>query len=89
MALTVKKKKEIVDKFKRGDNDTGSAEVQIALCTERIQYLTDHFKTHKKDHHSRQGLLTLVNKRRRLLDYLNSENPERYKKIIKELKIRK
>ena len=89
MALTTKRKKEIVDKYKKGDSDTGSAEVQIALFTERINYLTEHFKTHSKDHHSRQGLITLVNKRRRLLDYLNRHNPERYKTIIKELKIRK
>ena len=89
MALSVKRKKEILDKHKRGDNDTGSAEVQIALFTERINYLTEHFKTHVKDHHSRQGLLRIVNKRRKLLDYLNRSNPERYKTIIKDLKIRK
>lgn len=89
MAITSSKKKEIVEKHKRGDQDTGSAEVQIALFTERITYLTEHFKTHKKDHHSRRGLITLVNKRRKLLDYLKDRNPERYQAIIKTLKIRK
>ena len=89
MALTSNEKKEVLDKYKRSGSDTGSPEVQIALFTERITYLTEHFKTHKKDHHSRQGLIMLVNKRRRLLDYLNRENPKKYKEIIKNLKIRK
>lgn len=89
MALTDERKKEIIEKYKKGDKDTGSSEVQIAIFTERINYLTEHFKTHKKDHHSRHGLLAIVNKRRRLLDYLKRENPERYKQIIQDLRIRK
>lgn len=89
MAITVEKKKELVEKFKRGQADTGSAEVQIAIFTERINYLTDHIKTHKKDNHSRRGLITIVNKRRKLLDYLKSRDEERYQSIIKTLKIRK
>jgi small subunit ribosomal protein S15 len=89
MALNAQTKKEIIGKYKKVEKDTGSPEVQIALFTERINYLTEHFKTHKKDHHSRQGLLTLVNKRRRLLDYLKSVNPERYQQIIQDLRIRK
>ena len=89
MTLTKKRRKELIDTHKRGESDTGSAEVQIALFTERITYLTSHFKIHKKDHSSRKGLIMLVNKRRRLLDYLNKHTPERYKTIIKNLKIRK
>jgi small subunit ribosomal protein S15 len=89
MAFTQEKKKELIEKYKKGNKDTGSPEVQIALFTERINYLTEHFKTHKKDHHSRQGLITIVNKRRRLLDYLKKTNPERYKQIIQDLRIRK
>ena len=89
MALTREKKNDIIEKYKKGGKDTGSPEVQIALFTERINYLTEHFKTHKKDHHSRRGLITIVNKRRRLLDYLKREDPERYKKIIQDLRIRK
>ncbi len=89
MAITKSERKELIDKFKQADRDTGSVEVQVALFTERINYLTEHFKKHKKDHASRKGLIMLVNKRRRLLDYINRESPERYKKIIKNLKIRK
>lgn len=89
MAITAEKKKEIIEKFNKGNADTGSAEVQIALFSERIKYLTEHFKTHKKDNHSRRGLITLVNKRRKLLDYLKKKDVERYKTIIKALKIRK
>lgn len=89
MVLTAENKKEIISKFKLHDNDTGSPEVQIALLSNRIKYLTDHFKVHKKDHHSRRGLLKLVGQRRRLLNYLKKINVERYRIIIKELGIRK
>lgn len=89
MVLTPEAKKEIIDRFKGKENDTGSPEVQIALLSSRIEYLTEHFKVHKKDHHSRRGLLKLVGKRRRLLDYLKRKDPERYRKVIKELGIRK
>ncbi len=87
--LTLDEKKNIIDKFGRGKNDTGSPEVQIALITERIKYLTEHFKNHGKDFHSRRGLLMLVGKRRRLLDYLMKTNIEKYREIIKDLGIRK
>jgi small subunit ribosomal protein S15 len=83
------KKQDVVTRFRTHDRDTGSPEVQVALLTERIQYLTDHFKTHKKDHHSRRGLLKLVGQRRRLLDYLKSKDSSRYKKLIDGLGIRK
>jgi len=89
VVLTAENKKEIISKFKLHDNDTGSPEVQIALLSNRIKYLTDHFKVHKKDHHSRRGLLKLVGQRRRLLNYLKKTNVERYRVIIKELGIRK
>jgi small subunit ribosomal protein S15 len=89
VAFQVEKKQNIIEKFRLHDNDTGSPEVQVALLTERISYLTEHFKVHKKDHHSRRGLLKLVGQRRRLLDYLKSKNVERYKTIIGELGIRK
>jgi small subunit ribosomal protein S15 len=89
MALEQEKKKELVQKFKRHDSDTGSPEVQVALLTERITYLTEHFKTHKKDHHSRRGLLKLVGQRRRLLDYLRTADEGRYKALIDQLGIRK
>ena len=89
MAQTVEKKKEIIEKFKTHDTDTGSCEVQIALLTERIQYLTDHFKQHAKDHHSRRGLLKLVGQRRSLLKYLQKKDITKYRALIKELGIRK
>ncbi len=89
MTLTAEKKGEIIQKFKVHDSDTGSPEVQVALLTERISYLTEHFKVHKKDHHSRRGLLKLVGQRRRLLDYLKSKDVERYRKLIKELGLRR
>ena len=89
MALTTDRKSELITKFRTHDSDTGPPEVQIALLTERIVYLTDHFKTHKKDHHSRRGLLQLVSRRRRLLDYLRRHDVERYRKVITELGIRK
>jgi small subunit ribosomal protein S15 len=88
-ALHTEKKQEIISKFKQHDGDTGSPEVQIALVSERITYLTEHFKTHKKDHHSRRGLLKLVSKRRHMLDYLKEKDVERYRTIIRELGIRK
>ena len=89
MVLLAEAKKEIIDRFKLSENDTGSSEVQIALLSSRIKYLTEHFKVHKKDHHSRRGLLKLVGQRRRLLKYLKNKDVERYRKIIKELGIRK
>jgi small subunit ribosomal protein S15 len=89
VVLTAENKKEIINKFKLHNNDTGSPEVQIALLSNRIKYLTDHFKVHKKDHHSRRGLLKLVGQRRRLLNYLKKTDVERYRVIIKELGIRK
>lgn len=89
MALSSDRKAEIVGNFKRGDADTGSPEVQIALLTKRIAYLTDHFRTHRKDFHSRRGLLKLVGRRRRLLDYLKGKDIDRYRAVIAELGIRK
>jgi small subunit ribosomal protein S15 len=83
------RKQDVIVKFKQHDGDTGSPEVQIALLTERISHLTEHFKTHAKDHHSRRGLLKLVGKRRRLLDYLKSKSVDRYRKLIDTLGIRK
>ena len=89
MALATARKAEIVEKFKTHEGDTGSPEVQVALLTERINGLTEHFKSHKKDHHSRRGLLLLVSKRKRLLSYLKDRNVERYRALIKELGLRK
>ena len=89
MVLTAGAKKEVIERFKVHETDTGSPEVQIALLTSRIKYLTDHFKIHKKDHHSRRGLLKLVGRRRRLLNYLRKKNVEKYRDLIKELGIRK
>jgi small subunit ribosomal protein S15 len=83
------RKQEVIKKFSQKSGDTGSPEVQIALLTERISHLTEHFKTHSKDHHSRRGLLKLVGKRRRLLDYLKSKDVERYRKLIDNLGLRK
>lgn len=82
-------KTDIISQFRTHDSDTGSPEVQIALLSNRITYLTDHFKTHAKDHHSRRGLLKLVGRRRRLLDYLKKIDVERYRTIIDKLGIRK
>jgi small subunit ribosomal protein S15 len=87
--LTKERKTEIIGSFKRDEHDTGSPEVQIAILTERINYLTEHFKTHTKDHHSRRGLLKMVSKRRRLLDFLKDEDHTRYRAILKKLNIRK
>ncbi len=89
MAQSAVKKSEIIEKYKIHSSDTGSSEVQIALLTDRIQYLTDHFKVHKKDHHSRQGLLKLVGQRRSLLDYLKKKDVSKYRALIQELSIRK
>ncbi len=89
MALTKETKSELINKFKRFETDTGSPEVQIAILTERINYLTEHFKTHKKDYSSRRGLLKLVNQRRKLLDYLKENSFARYKEIIGKLGLRK
>lgn len=89
MNLTKEKKQEIVKKFGKGENDSGTAEVQIALLTEKINNLTDHFTEHKKDHASRRGLMMMVGKRRRLLDYLHRKDIGRYRAIIKELNLRK
>ncbi|MCH9045435.1 MAG: 30S ribosomal protein S15 [SAR324 cluster bacterium] len=87
--ITQQQKQEIINLHKRGDDDTGSPEVQIALLSEKIRYLTDHFKTHKKDHHSRRGLLKMVSTRRRLLDYLNRKDHERYRTLILKLELRR
>jgi small subunit ribosomal protein S15 len=89
VVLTPDSKKEIIEKFKLHGKDTGSPEVQIALLSNRITYLTDHFQTHKKDHHSRRGLLKLVGQRRKLLNYLKRCDVNRYQNIIKELGIRR
>jgi small subunit ribosomal protein S15 len=89
MTLNADKKLEVVSRFRTHDHDTGSPEVQIALLTERITYLTEHFKTHVKDHHSRRGLLRLVSKRRRLLDYLKRSSLDRYRKVVGALTLRK
>ncbi len=87
--LAIEKKQEIINAFKKHESDTGSPEVQIAILTERITYLTEHFKIHKKDHHSRRGLLKLVGQRRRLLDYLKGKEVSRYKTVIERLGIRR
>ena len=89
MPLHIEKKTELIGKFRTHESDTGSPEVQIALLTERISYLTEHFKTHTKDHHSRRGLLKLVSKRRRLLSYLKKSSLDRYRKTVSALNLRK
>lgn len=89
MALVADQKKNIIDKFKLHEGDTGSPEVQIAILTEKINYLTEHLKMHKKDHHSRRGLLKMVGQRRGLLNYLRGKDVERYRKIIGELGLRR
>lgn len=89
MPLLQDRKAEIIQKFGRGTADTGSPEVQVALLTARINDLQDHFKAHKKDHHSRRGLLKMVGRRRRLLDYLRGKSEDRYRSLIKELGLRK
>ncbi|MFN8791492.1 MAG: 30S ribosomal protein S15 [Bdellovibrionales bacterium] len=89
MAVAKETKAAILKKFKRSDLDTGSSEVQVALLTARINELTEHFKTHKKDVHSQRGLITIVNRRRKLLDYLKRTDAKKYETLIKELDIRK
>lgn len=89
MVLTKDTKQNLVGSYRLHEKDTGSSEVQIAILTERINYLTEHFKVHKKDHHSRRGLLKMVSKRRRLLEYLRQSNHERYRLIIERLGLRK
>ena len=89
MPLTLDRKKSLIDQFRTHEGDTGSPEVQIALLTERINGLTDHFKLHAKDHHSRRGLLMLIGKRRSLLEYLRKKDPQRYRTIIEKLGIRR
>lgn len=89
MPLHATKKTEVIEKFRTAEGDTGSPEVQVALLSARITQLTGHFETHKKDHHSRRGLLKLVGQRRRLLDYLKSRDVGRYKTLITELNLRK
>ncbi len=89
MSFTKEFKTNVITKYQVNEKDTGSSEVQIALLTERLNYLNDHFKTHGKDHHSRHGLIRMVNRRRKLLDYLKREDAQRYQTIIKELGIRR
>lgn len=89
MPLAKARKSEVIEKFRIHDADTGSPEVQVAILTERITYLTGHFKTHQKDHHSRRGLLKLVGQRRRLLDYLKEKDINRYRTIIQDLGLRR
>ncbi len=89
MSLSSEAKSTIVGEYSRGESDTGSPEVQVALLSARISDLTEHFGEHKKDHHSRQGLLKMVNKRRKLLDYLKSKDQERYRELISRLGLRR
>ena len=89
MALNKERKTELIGSYKTHEGDTGSPEVQVAILSERINYLTEHFKVHAKDHHSRRGLLQLVGQRRRLLDYLKQKDTERYAELIRRLGIRK
>ncbi len=89
MSFDAEAKSNIVGEFKRSESDTGSPEVQVALLTGRIQHLTDHFKAHKGDHHSRRGLLRMVNQRRRLLDYLKNKDLQRYRDLIDRLGLRR
>jgi small subunit ribosomal protein S15 len=89
MPLAPEVKKGVVAEFGRGDRDSGSPEVQVALLTERIKDLTEHLKTHRKDHHSRAGLLKMVGKRKKLLDYLRKEDPQRYRTLVERLGLRR
>jgi len=89
MSIAAERKKELIGEYATNKGDTGSPEVQVAILTERIANLTEHFKTHKKDNHSRRGLLKMVSQRRRLLDYVKSRDEERYSKLIKSLGIRR
>jgi small subunit ribosomal protein S15 len=89
MALAVEQKSEVIDKYRTHKTDSGSPEVQVALLSQRILQLNEHFKAHHKDHHSRRGMLTMVSRRRRLLKYLKDRSPERYKTLIQSLGIRR
>ena len=89
MSIDTKTKQDLIKKFARKDNDTGSPEVQVAILTTRITNLSEHFKTHKKDNHSRRGLLKLVSQRRKILDYVKSKDESRYKALIEQLGIRR
>ena len=89
MAFSTEEKKKLIDQFKLHESDTGSPEVQVGLLTHRITYLTEHLKTHKKDHHSRRGLLMLVGRRRRLLNYVKNKDVQRYRTIIETLGLRR
>ena len=89
MSITAERKQELIDEYATKKGDTGSPEVQVAILSERITNLTDHLKIHKKDFHSRRGLLMMVGQRRRLLDYLNNKNKDRYKELIKRLGLRR
>lgn len=89
MALAAEQKSQMISKYRIHKSDSGSPEVQIALLSQRIQQLTEHFKTHRKDHHSRRGLLTMVARRRKMLNYLKDRSPERYKALIQSLGIRR
>ncbi len=89
MSITPERKQEVIAKFATKDGDTGSPEVQVAILTSRIETLTDHFKSHKKDNHSRRGLIKMVNQRRKLLDYVKGKDQARYEALIKELGLRK
>jgi len=87
--LNLEKRKSLIENYRLHEKDTGSPEVQVALLSARIEYLTEHFKAHKKDHHSRRGLLKLVGQRRRLLNYIKDNDVERYRKLVKSLGLRK
>ena len=89
MSITTERKQELINEFATGKGDTGSPEIQVSILSERIKNLTEHLSHHKKDHHSRRGLLIMVGKRRRLLDYLKHENQERYLTLIKRLDLRR
>lgn len=89
MTMSAAEKQQVIDEYKRGDGDTGSPEVQVALLTARIKQLTGHFSVHKHDHHSRQGLVRMVNARRKLLDYLRGKDPDRYRTLISRLGLRR
>ena len=89
MPLTVEQKRDIIDRYKTAEGDTGSPEVQVALLSARISELTEHFNKHKADHHSRRGLLKMVNQRRKLLDYLKGKNRDRYQQLIERLGLRR
>ena len=89
MALTSEEKSKVIEQYQQGTSDTGSPEIQIALLSKRIEFLSEHFSTHKKDHHSRHGLLKMVNTRRKLLDYLKKKNIDRYQSLISSLGLRR